>query len=274
MNKISVCSWIFGDQPIEKTIRTIDSLGYQSIEIAASEAVNQTSKIKSILKDTDLIIGGMTGDASWPDETKDLSNHNSDYRNKAVSYFQEQIKTAGELAADYIVICPSAVGKITSPIEKDENWQRALDSVKKLSETAAAEDIDLIIEPINRYESSLLNSANDACRFVSEIKHTNVKMLVDTFHMNLEEEDLIQAIFDSADQLAVFHVADNNRKGLGMGHLDFPAIFTALKTIQYDGPVVLECLVPSGSPFEANSSKNLQLTEYLKSSLKILNQYI
>jgi len=267
MVKFSVCSWIFGNQLIEDTINYVAEVGYDQIELDAATAIRETVKVKKLINEVDISIGGITGDAAWPNLSKDLANPDVSNRKKAIQYFKEQLKVAGELRAKYLVVCPSAVGKTTLYGENSEDWKWAIDSVQQLCNTATIEETDLIIEPVNRYESSIVNSANDAYQFVNEIKHSKVKMLVDTYHMNIEETNSVDAIKEVADKLAVFHVADNNRKGLGMGQINFNTIFTALTEIQYKGPVVLECMASGANPFSANKKEMHDLNDYVEQSL-------
>lgn len=270
--RFSVCSWIFGDQPIERTIKFVSTIGYDEIELDAVTALNETSKVKRLINEVNLSVGGITGDTAWPDETKDLANCDEFNRKKAIQYFKEQLKAAGELNAKYLVVCPSAVGKVSLLGKGKDDWKWAIDSVQQLCDTAASEEVELIIEPINRYESSIVNSAYDAYRFVNEIGHPSTKMLVDTYHMNIEEADPINAIKKVSDKLAVFHVADNNRKGVGMGQIDFNSIFMTLKDIEYKGPIVLECMAPGANPFSANKREMQSLNTFVKESLKYMER--
>ncbi|MEI3612898.1 sugar phosphate isomerase/epimerase family protein [Pseudogracilibacillus sp. SO30301A] len=267
---LSICSWIFGDEPIERVLKFIKKSGYDAIELQAAMALTHTEKIKQIVNDLQLKIDGLTGDAAWPDETKDLANGNPTNRKIAVEYFKEQIKVCNEFGGKYIVICPSAVGKTHLIGKGTEDWDWAIDSVKQLCETAKLENVELIIEPVNRYESSILNTAEDAYRFVNELNHPSVKMLVDTYHMNIEEVDMLYAIENVSDKLGVFHLADNNRQGVGFGHIDFEAVFSKLKEINYDGPLVLECMAPGANPFAANKESMDDLYLYCERTVQVL----
>ena len=271
---LSICTWIFGDESIGKVFKFIKASGYDTIELQADIALTQTRKIKQIVNDLDLTIGGVTGDAAWPDVTKDLANRNPVNRKIAVEYFKEQIKVCHELDGKYIVICPSAVGKPHLLGKGTDDWDWAIDSVNQLCDTAKLEDVELIIEPVNRYESSIINTAEDAYRFINELNHPKVNMLVDTFHMNIEEVDMLSAIENVSDKLEVFHLADNNRKGVGMGKIDFHAVISKLKEINYDGPLVLECMAPGPNPFSANKKSMNHLYHYCEQTAKVLKEML
>ncbi|CAN0473607.1 unnamed protein product, partial [Phaeothamnion confervicola] len=99
----------------------------------------------------------------------------------------------------------------------------------------------IILEPLNRYESHLLKSLDDAAQICRAVGSPGIRMMADVFHMNLEEADMGRAIEAVADVLAYVHLADSNRFQPGAGHLDFKPGFAALKRIGYDGWMTLEC---------------------------------
>ena len=161
--KFSICSWIFGDIPIEKVMQFVSKTGYDAIEIRAAVNDYKWKDLLYLSKELSLEIGGLTGDSGWPNEEQDLANAHSENRQKAIDYFKRQIEAVKEVEGKYLVVCPSAVGK-TSPMGLNgEDWKWAIDSVQKLVEKADELDITLVIEPLNRYESCLVNSGNDDC---------------------------------------------------------------------------------------------------------------
>ena len=100
----------------------------------------------------------------------------------------------------------------------------------------------MLIEPINRYETNFINNAQQALELIDEINRPAVKLLVDTFHMNIEEVDLCETITKMNGALGYVHFADNNRLAPGKGHIDFPAIFKALINSNYHGFISAEIL--------------------------------
>jgi sugar phosphate isomerase/epimerase len=105
------------------------------------------------------------------------------------------------------------------------------------------------VEPINRYESFLVNTCEQGLRFVREVGSEVVGLHLDTFHMNIEEADPAAAIRSAGDRLWLYHAADSNRQGIGRGHTDFQAQMAALSAIGYAGPIILECTAPGPNPF-------------------------
>ena len=270
--EFSICSWTFGDAPIDKVMRFVKKTGYDAIEIQASQAIQYSQLINQLSEELDLKISGLTGDADWPNEHKDLANRNPQKRNKAIEYFKRQIQATHLIQGKYLVVCPSTVGKSARMGQGTEDWDWAIDSVRQLTYAAEQVDIELIIEPLNRYESCIVNSADDASRFVREINHPKVKTLIDTYHMNIEETDMISPIQKVADILSIVHVADNNRQGLGRGQISFESFFTELQRSKFKGTIVVECSAPGANPFSAEKDNMDWIYVYAEESLAFLKK--
>ncbi|MGW9019163.1 sugar phosphate isomerase/epimerase family protein [Priestia megaterium] len=257
--KFSICSWTFGDIPLEKTMEFVARTGYDAIEIRAAVNEYNWNDIKKHAENLGLGISGLTGDTGWPNEEQDLANMSADNRRKAVAYFERQIEAVKAVGGDYLVVCPSAVGKTAPMGASGEDWKWAIDSVRKLTKKAEELDITLVIEPLNRYESCIVNTGADATKFVKEVNHPKVKMLLDSYHMNIEERDLEFPFLDAGDNLHILHVADSNRRGMGRGHIDFRPFISGIQKINFDGYVVVEATAPGPNPFQANKGENMNM---------------
>jgi len=132
--------------------------------------------------------------------------------------------------------------------------------------------VPIAVEVLNRYEAFLLNTAAQGLRFVKEVDCESVKLILDVFHMHLEEVNLHSALREARDVLATLHLADTNRQGLGRGHLDLPALFHTLWEIEYDGPICLEFNAPGPNPFVAvKDDKSMACLEaYTRESISLL----
>jgi sugar phosphate isomerase/epimerase len=128
------------------------------------------------------------------------------------------------------------------------------------------------MEVINHYETCLYYNIDRALEFLTELNHENVAVMIDTYHMNIEEDSFSRAIRRTSDKLANFHISDSNRLGVGHGHIDFFSIIKALKDVGYDGYIGLEPQAPGPNPFEAiKSDDSKEIVEvYLKESMDIL----
>jgi D-psicose/D-tagatose/L-ribulose 3-epimerase len=250
--KFSICSWIFGDMPIDKIMRFVSGAGYDAIEIRAAVNEYDWKDILHHSRELSLEIGGLTGDSAWPNQAHDLANGHIENRRKSIDYFKRQIEAVKEVEGEYLVVCPSAVGKTSLMGLNGEDWKWAVDSVQELAGKACELDVTLVIEPLNRYESCLVNSGEDALRFVQEVGSPKVRMLLDSYHMNIEEEDLETPFLNAKEYLEIVHVADSNRQALGRGHLDFGKITSGINRSGFNGHIVVECMAQGADPFKAS----------------------
>jgi D-psicose/D-tagatose/L-ribulose 3-epimerase len=274
--RFSICSWTFGNTPVEEILKLVSSSGFKAIDLTAVVDSCDWSETARLAERFSLEISGLTCDSGWPAEDHDLANKNAANRQKAVDYFKRQIECVKVVGGDYLIVVPSAVGKFRS-MEGDtsEDWKWAVESVGNLTETAAKNQVTLVIEPLNRYESCIVNTAEDVSRFVEEVNHPKVRALLDTYHMNIEESDLEKAFLTVRECLEVVHFADSNRRAIGRGHIDFRPVVAGMKAIGFDKTIVLECTAPGPDPFRADKGDTTSQTmaEYAKESLAKLKEW-
>ena len=131
--------------------------------------------------------------------------------------------------------------------EKQRCWEHCVRSMKEAIKEAEDCGVIVSVEVLNRFEHFLLNTCDEALRFVDEVGSPNLKILLDTYHMNIEEDSLGQAIIKAGDRLGLLHVAESNRRPPGNGHIPWDEVIGALKQIDYQGDTVLEpIIVPGG----------------------------
>jgi D-psicose/D-tagatose/L-ribulose 3-epimerase len=134
----------------------------------------------------------------------------------------------------------SALGSFTGSGPTADELRHSQDVLRRVAEHAAAANVTLVVEYLNRFECYLLNCAADTCRFVQAVGHPRVRSMYDTFHANIEEKCLAQAIRDIAPVLAHVHISENDRSTPGEGHVDWDTTFKTLKEIGYDGWLMVE----------------------------------
>lgn len=122
-----------------------------------------------------------------------------------------------------------------------EQEEQFLEFYRELLDRVSGSAASVLLEPLNRYESRYLNSVADNLRMLEHVAHPNAGLLPDTFHMSIEEADIPAALRTAGDRVRHVHLGDNNRLLPGAGSLDWPAIFDALRDIDYAGAVNLEC---------------------------------
>ena len=122
----------------------------------------------------------------------------------------------------------------------EDEWKWGVDSMRQVAEHAETVGITLGVEALNRFETYLLNTHADSARFVREVDHPNARMMYDTFHANIEEKDIAQAIRNCSDVCALVHISENDRSTPGTGNVDWDTNFNTLKEVGYDGWMVVE----------------------------------
>lgn len=132
------------------------------------------------------------------------------------------------------------------PVEKETARKISIESVRELADYAKTKKITLTLETVNRFEQYLFNDAKEATQFVKDVDRENVKVMLDSFHMNIEEDSFYDAILETRGYLGHFHVGEANRKVPGKGRLPWKEMSRALHEIGYDGTVVMEPFVCMG----------------------------
>jgi len=123
-----------------------------------------------------------------------------------------------------------------------EQMRRGREALERCVARALERGVTLLLEPINRFETDIVNTFKEGLRLMSDIGCENLKLLADTFHMNIEEADMEKAILIAGSRLAYVHFSDSNRLAPGWGRIDFKAILGALRRAGYAGPIGIEVL--------------------------------
>ena len=134
----------------------------------------------------------------------------------------------------------SALGVFSGQGPTADEWKWGVDSMRKVAEHAGDVGVTLGVECLNRFETYLLNTHADAARFAREVNHPACKMMYDTFHSNIEEKSIRDAIRSCADVLCHVHISENDRSTPGQGNVRWQENFDALKEIGYDGWMMIE----------------------------------
>jgi D-psicose/D-tagatose/L-ribulose 3-epimerase len=162
-------------------------------------------------------------------------------RAKSLAHLIQCVKASAELGARLIggpLFAP--IGYLPGRRRTVEEWNWATECFQKLGEVLDANEITLSIEPVNRSETFFLMTAADAKAFCDGIGHPRVGVTIDTFHANIEEKNIANAISSLGSCLRHVHLSENDRGLLGSGHVDFPAIVNALREVAYDGYLMIE----------------------------------
>ena len=178
---------------------------------------------------------------------RDVSADDPAVRENGRRYIDQCVDIAAALGAP-MVAGPmySATGKVAlvSPEKRSQQWAWATENLRKAADHAASRGVKLAIEPLNRFETDLINTVAQGVDLVSRIGRSNVGLLLDTFHMNIEEHSVPDAIRQSGKHLLHFHACANDRGIPGKDHLPWVEIKKALSDVGYTGPWVIEAFNP------------------------------
>jgi D-psicose/D-tagatose/L-ribulose 3-epimerase len=170
-----------------------------------------------------------------------LITDDADLRRKTIAHVRDAIKAAADVGATLMagpLYCP--VGYLPGRRRTADEWARGVESHQALGETLQRHGVTMAIEPLNRFETYFLNTASDAARFAAEIDHSNIGVLFDTFHANIEEKDIAAGFRSVGSHLKHVHTCENDRGIPGSGHVEWPAVVGALKAMHYDGWLTIE----------------------------------
>ncbi len=134
----------------------------------------------------------------------------------------------------------SALGSFTGQGRTESEWKHGQDTLGKAADYAKSNNVTLVVEYLNRFECYFLNCAADCSRFTREVGHSNLKMMYDTFHANIEEKNIVAALEACKDQMVHVHISENDRSTPGEGGVNWDASFAGLKKIGYDGWFMIE----------------------------------
>ena len=177
---------------------------------------------------------------------QDVSPGDAAKRKRGIAFMQQVLKNVGYMNGTNMGGITYGTWHGIIEDSKQAHWERAVESVKEIIKVAEDYGITYLLETVNRFENFILNTHEESLRFANDVGNPVVKVELDSFHMNIEEDDFEAAIVKTGDMLGHFHVGECNRKPPGTGRLDWDVIFAALCKIDYQGWIVMEPFVLSG----------------------------
>lgn len=266
MTEFGLCLWTFGELPLDEKCRLAKEIGVDGVEVQGDLSVPALA-VKQTLEKYGLKVLSVT-----PDNV-DISSTNEKVRKAAVDYFIKLVDWAKEVGSNRFCL-HGEVGVVALDKTYEEHYQLLLDSTKKIVTKAASVEMSVVYEVLNRYENYMMLTAKEAKKLVSEVNNPYLSILLDTYHMNIEEANNLAALEMAGSHLGVYHVADSNRQGIGLGHANLIEQFAKLKELNYTGPVIMEMTAAGPNPFTPVKEGDYLsvLTDYYKSSLEILKQ--
>ncbi len=230
----------FKTEVAEELAEKVKKIGFDIIELSCEQpSMIDVSKVNTIIqeKGLDVVVCGAFG------LSRNLCSEDPQLVQNAKEYIIWLIDAAAELGAK-VVAGPmySSVGKAhyDDPVEREKEWDRAVDNMREMADYAASKDVKLALETLNRFETDMINTVSQGLDFIKDIGRENVGLHLDTFHMHLEEKSSADAIRLAGDKIFHFHACENDRGIPGSGQVHWDEIFRALKEIEYPGPIVIE----------------------------------
>ena len=173
---------------------------------------------------------------------KDITSPDGRTRDEGVEYLKRCLETAAKLGSPLLGGIPYAPWLyFPDPAEIQWHRERSAESIHKVANVASDLGIILTLEIINRFETFMFNSVAEGLEFIQLVDHPAVHLQLDTYHMNMEEDNIGEAIRVAGDMLRHFHCAASNRKMPGQGHINWIEVRQALDDIDYQGGLVIEC---------------------------------
>ncbi|WP_164662227.1 sugar phosphate isomerase/epimerase [Tropicibacter sp. Alg240-R139] len=236
---LSTHNWMRAE-PLETTVRRIKQYGYESIEISGEPEQYDVAETRALLRDTGMRCWGAV---TLMLEERNLAARDEGQRAASIQYVKDVITMVSDLDGELITLVPATVGKVVPDGTPEEEWEWMVEATKECFDHAWAKGVKIAIEPLNRFETYFFNRCAQALALADAVSpHCGV--CLDAFHLNIEEENMYDAIRLAGDRLFDFHVADNNRFAAGLGALDWPKIVETLKEVGYDGALTNEFVAP------------------------------
>ncbi len=248
-------------EDFKKSIKKVADLGFDAVELAVRDPkIIDVHELKKLLEQYHLPVPAIGTGQAYGEEGLSFTDPDPQIRRKAIQRIKDQMNLATDIGGPQVII-GLIRGTVKSGIDKDKAENYFVQSIAECLEYKP--EVTLTLEPINRYETNLYNDTRSAMEVIDKIGQPNLKMLVDTFHMNIEEKDIIESILHAKGYISHVHFADSNRWAPGCGHIDFSEILDALEEIGYEGAVSAEIL-PKPTPEEC---LKLTITYYQKLGL-------
>ncbi len=265
----------------KECLKKTKEAGFDIMEVGAGHLLDMSDgylkELKAAADDLGMIITSNIG----PAKDKDVASADPEVRKNGIRFLSDIMRQMDKVGSKSLVgVTYTYWPNDFSDLDKPALWARGVESVKKFGKVALDLGIDVCLEVVNRYETVTLNTAEEGIRFCDEVGNPNVKLLLDTFHMNIEEDNIAEAFRKTGRKyIGHIHVGEANRKLPGMGSLPWREIGRALADIGYDGNVVMEPFLRNGGSVAkdikvwrdlTNGASEKELDRMLKDSLVFL----
>ncbi len=242
--KIGIHQHVFTSKLNSENLHIFDfikEIGFDSMDVNLRNTdFDFTGQMRKKAESLNLIL---TGGGSLP-KTKEIISQDNQKRVEAVEYMKELVRKAFEIGITlYHGLFYATAGIFTGKGPTKEEFDYAVTGLKEVANYAKKYGISLCLEPANRYENYMINLVSDSLKMLDAIDEPNVGLLLDSYHMNIEEKDMYKSIVSAKGRIFHFHVNENDRGIPGTGHIPWDDVFRALKDVDYNGIVAVESFV-------------------------------
>ncbi len=225
----------------QANVARLAQLGYDGVELAVREPARlDVQGVRQILDAQHLRVPAIGTGQAWGEEHLSFTDPDPTVRQRAADRFRSHIPVAREFGA--IVIIGLLRGVVQAGVSPEQAHEWLVDALRTAAHLAQEQGVRIALEPLNRYETNLLNDVAGTLALIHEIGAENVGVLFDTFHANIEEPDMEHSMRACGPRLYHVHLADSNRWAPGVGHIDFGRIISVLRDMNYSGWVSAEIL--------------------------------
>lgn len=232
-----VFTGVFDQAGVDACARMTAEAGYNLLELPLLDPYSfDIAAAKKSLAPYDLQISSSMGHSL----DSDISSEDPDAVKAGEAKLNKILEILHELESGYLAgVIYSALNKYMQPATQ-KGRQNSMDVLRRVADRARTLGIQLGLEIVNRYETNIMNTARQGLAYLEELDHANVGIHLDTYHMNIEESDMVQPVLDCGDKLVYVHIGESHRGYLGSGNVDFDNFFKALDRIGYQGPMTFE----------------------------------
>jgi 5-keto-L-gluconate epimerase len=252
---------------LETNFHRIADLGYDGVELAVRDSkLVDFDKLERLARECKLSIPAIGTGQAWGEEGLSFTDPDASIRRAAIERINDHIPAA--VRFESVIIIGLIRGIVKPGLDAALAMDWLVEALRECTAAASPYGIRLALEPINRYETTLINTCTQGRDLIDRVGADNFGLLLDTFHMNIEEADIEAGIRACGKHLFHFHVADSNRWYPSAGHLDFRSIIGTLSTVGYDGWVSGEFLPKPDA--ETAASKSIAAMRQILSTIRIL----
>lgn len=267
--KFSMHNWM-RPEPLETTLERLHRFGYNGIEISGEPTRYKADEVRRLLDQHELECWGAV---TIMTEGRDLVHPDKYVRLGTIQYMKDCISLIRGMKGTMFCIVPSTVGKVKPMASVDEEWEWVVEGLKEVAQFAGENDVIPGVEPLNRFETYLINRHDQAIRLADEVG-LGMRVILDAFHINIEEVNPLGAIRAVGSRLLDFHVADNNRRPAGQGSYDWLQVLGVLKEIDYKGHLTAEFVLPlDRTPLSKMGEKRESDMEFSDADLKFIQDH-